>query len=206
MRDAGCRCIQIEEPTLHFMANTYGRDHEQVKFMIEAYNREVQGLDDVELWIHTCWGNPNMQRVIEDDSYRESFQIVSGSLPRRRVDAGDEGPQLPGDRTVRAVQGKSEEEDLHRRGQPPLAPGRAAGRGGRVHPPGAAAHRARAADRFERLRLRPTGLQSRDRLLQNLGIAQGANLVRHELGLPTTSVRAADPRLQTDIVPRTPDG
>jgi hypothetical protein len=24
LRDAGCRCIQIEEPTLHFMANTYG--------------------------------------------------------------------------------------------------------------------------------------------------------------------------------------
>ena len=24
LRDAGCRCIQIEEPTLHFWANTYG--------------------------------------------------------------------------------------------------------------------------------------------------------------------------------------
>ena len=36
-------------------------------------------------------------------------------------------------------------------------------------------------------------------------IAQGTNLVRHELGLPTTCVRAADPRLQTDIVPKTPD-
>ena len=34
--------------------------------MVEAYNREVQGLDDVEIWIHTCWGNPNMQRVIDD--------------------------------------------------------------------------------------------------------------------------------------------
>jgi 5-methyltetrahydropteroyltriglutamate--homocysteine methyltransferase len=36
-------------------------------------------------------------------------------------------------------------------------------------------------------------------------IAQGTNLVRKELGLPTTYVRAADPALQTDIVPRTPD-
>ena len=26
--------------------------------MVEAYNREVQGLDGVELWTHTCWGNP----------------------------------------------------------------------------------------------------------------------------------------------------
>jgi 5-methyltetrahydropteroyltriglutamate--homocysteine methyltransferase len=62
LRDAGCRLMQIEEPTLHFMANTFGKDHEQVKFMVDAFNREVEGLDDVEIWIHTCWGNPNMQR------------------------------------------------------------------------------------------------------------------------------------------------
>jgi 5-methyltetrahydropteroyltriglutamate--homocysteine methyltransferase len=33
-------------------------------------------------------------------------------------------------------------------------------------------------------------------------IAQGTNLVRRELGLPETRVPAADPRLQTDIVPK----
>ena len=31
-------------------------------------------------------------------------------------------------------------------------------------------------------------------------IAQGCNIVRRELGLPTTEVPAADPMLQTDIV------
>jgi 5-methyltetrahydropteroyltriglutamate--homocysteine methyltransferase len=31
-------------------------------------------------------------------------------------------------------------------------------------------------------------------------IAQGCNLVRRELGLPTTHVPAADPRLQIDLV------
>ena len=36
LRDAGCKCIQIEEPTLHFRANTYGNDHDEVKFMIEC--------------------------------------------------------------------------------------------------------------------------------------------------------------------------
>ena len=75
LRDAGCRCIQIEEPTLHFWSNTYGPDSDEVKFMVEAFQRETQGLDDVELWIHTCWGNPNMQRVIENDSYAESFEL-----------------------------------------------------------------------------------------------------------------------------------
>ena len=34
-------------------------------------------------------------------------------------------------------------------------------------------------------------------------IAQGTNLVRKDLGIETTYVKAADPRLQTDIVPRT---
>jgi 5-methyltetrahydropteroyltriglutamate--homocysteine methyltransferase len=33
-------------------------------------------------------------------------------------------------------------------------------------------------------------------------IAQGTNLVRRELGLPETRVPAADPLLQTDVVPR----
>ena len=75
LRDAGCRVMQIEEPTFHFMANSFGKDHSEVKFMIDAFNREVEGLDDVELWIHTCWGNPNMQRVMEDTSYANSIEI-----------------------------------------------------------------------------------------------------------------------------------
>jgi len=33
-------------------------------------------------------------------------------------------------------------------------------------------------------------------------IAQGCNIVRRELGLPVSDVRAADPALQTDIVPK----
>jgi 5-methyltetrahydropteroyltriglutamate--homocysteine methyltransferase len=32
-------------------------------------------------------------------------------------------------------------------------------------------------------------------------IAQGANIVRRELGLPTTYIPAADPALQVDVVP-----
>jgi hypothetical protein len=32
-------------------------------------------------------------------------------------------------------------------------------------------------------------------------IAQGANIVRRELGLPATYVPAADPKLQIDVVP-----
>ncbi len=127
LRDAGCKCIQIEEPTPALLGQHLRRaTTTNVKFMIEAYNREVQGLDDVEIWIHTCWGNPNMQRVIENDSYRASFELYLEACRGRRVDRRDEGPQPAGDRAVRAVQGRAEEEDLHRRREPPHAAGRTA--------------------------------------------------------------------------------
>ena len=48
--------------------------------MVEAYNREVQGLDDVEIWIHTCWGNPNMQKVYTGESYASSIDIYLNRL------------------------------------------------------------------------------------------------------------------------------
>ena len=41
---------------------------------------------------------------------------------------------------------------------------------------------------------------------KSVAIAQGTNLVRRELGLPESHVPAADPRLQTDLVPKTARG
>jgi hypothetical protein len=34
----------------------------------------------VEIWIHTCWGNPNMQRVMEDTSYKASFELYLNEM------------------------------------------------------------------------------------------------------------------------------
>ena len=72
---AGCRVIQVEEPTLHFMARYNPEQKELLDFLVDAFNREVDGLDDVEVWIHTCWGNPNMQKVFSDESYANSMEI-----------------------------------------------------------------------------------------------------------------------------------
>ena len=149
LRDAGCRCIQIEEPTLHFMANTFGARDEKVKFMVECYNREVQGLDDVEIWIHTCWGNPNMQRVMEDTSYRASFELYLNEM------RGDVWTIETKDRNFAdielfgALQGQAAEEDLHRRRESSIAAGRSAGGCRRRHSHRAEAHCAGAADRLE---------------------------------------------------------
>jgi 5-methyltetrahydropteroyltriglutamate--homocysteine methyltransferase len=205
LRDAGCRCIQIEEPTLHFWANTYGPDSDEVKFMVEAFNREVEGLDDVELWIHTCWGNPNMQRVIENDSYAASFDLYLNALK------GDVWTVEMTDRQFRDL-------ELF---------GTAKGRLPKKICVGVVSHRTLQVDRPEevadRIRLALQhidagqlivssdcgfGRQGCNRdiaFFKSTAIAQGANIVRQELGIEPTYVPAADPALQTDIVPKTPD-
>ena len=72
---AGAKVIQIEEPTIHFTACFHPEQTELLDFMVDAFNHEVEGLDDVELWIHTCWGNPNMQKVYTGESYANSIEI-----------------------------------------------------------------------------------------------------------------------------------
>jgi 5-methyltetrahydropteroyltriglutamate--homocysteine methyltransferase len=77
---SGCKVIQIEEPTLHFMACYYPEMTEFIDFLVDAFNREIEGLDDAEVWIHTCWGNPNMQKVFSDESYQNSMEIYLDRL------------------------------------------------------------------------------------------------------------------------------
>jgi len=203
LAEAGCKCIQIEEPTLHFWANTYGSDSDEVKFMVEAYNREVEGLDDVEIWIHTCWGNPNMQRVIDNDSYQASFELYLHAL------RGDVWTVEMTDRDFREI-------ELF---------GAMKGNLPKKICVGAVSHRTLQVDRPEQVAARIQraleyidpeqlivssdcgfGRQGCNRdiaFFKATAIAQGCNLVRAELGLETNDIRAADPMLQTDIVPKT---
>jgi 5-methyltetrahydropteroyltriglutamate--homocysteine methyltransferase len=203
LRDAGCRCIQIEEPTLHFMANTFGARDEKVKFMVECYNREVQGLDDVEIWIHTCWGNPNMQRVMEDTSYRASFELYLNEM------RGDVWTIETKDRNFTDI-------ELF---------GAYKGKLPKKICIGAVSHRSLQADRPEDVatairtalkHIAPEqlivssdcgfGRQGANREIafyKASAIAQGCNIVRQELGFPASYVPAADPALQIDIVPKT---
>jgi len=203
LRDAGCRCIQIEEPCLHFMANTYGAGDERVQFLVECYNREVEGLDDCEIWIHTCWGNPNMQRVIEDTSYEASFEMY---MERCRGDVWTIETKDRGFRDIELF-------------------GRYKGKLPKKVCVGVCSHRTLQAERAEDVAadirrvmefIPPESLivstdcgfgrQGCNReiaFFKSVAIAQGCNIVRAQLGLPTTEVRAADASLQTDIVPKT---
>ena len=203
LRDAGCRCIQIEEPTIHFWANTYGKDSDEVKFMVECFNREVQGLEDVEIWIHTCWGNPNMQKVIDNDSYAESFDLYMGSM------RGDVWTIETKDRDMRDVERFA---PFRNHSTKKVCIGAVSHRRLQVERPEEVAATIRSALQHiapEQLIVSSDcgfGRQGCNRdvaFFKSTSIAQGTNIVRRELGLPVTHVPAADPTLQTDIVPRT---
>jgi 5-methyltetrahydropteroyltriglutamate--homocysteine methyltransferase len=204
LRDAGCRCIQIEEPCLHFMANTFGKDHEDVRFYLDCYNREVQGLEDVEIWIHTCWGNPNMQRVIENDSYAASLEMYMQEA------RGDVWTIETKDRDFREVELLA---PYMQRAGKKVCIGVVSHRRLQVETPEEVAGTIRQALKYippERLIISTDcgfGRQGCNReiaFFKTTSIAQGTNLVRRELGLPESPVRAAAPRLQTDLVPDQP--
>lgn len=205
LRAAGCKSIQIEEPTLHFWANTYGQDHDNVKFMIECYNREVQGLDDVEIWIHTCWGNPNMQRVIENDSYRASFQLYLEAC------RGDVWTLEMKDRNMREIELFA---PLRGNLKKKICVGAVSHRRLQVESAEEVATSIRTALKHiapEQLIVSSDcgfGRQGCNReiaFFKTAAIAQGTNIVRRELGLPAPASRAENPALQTDIVPKTSD-
>ena len=202
LKDAGCQCIQIEEPTLHFWANTYGKDSDEVQFMLKAFNREVEGLDDIELWIHTCWGNPNMQRVIDNDSYEESFDLYMNECK------GDVWTVEMTDRGFREIEmfGKG-------KGNLPkkVCIGVVSHRHLQVDSPEQVAERIRHALKYiapEQLIISSDcgfGRQGCNRdiaFFKATAIAQGVNIIRGELGLPIRDIRAVVPELQTDIVPK----
>ncbi len=201
LRAAGCRCIQVEEPTLHFMANTFGKDDEQVRFMIDAFNREVQGLDDVEVWIHTCWGNPNMQRVMEDTSYANSIELYLEHC------LGDVWTVEMKDRNQKDLELLAPfKDDLKKK----ICLGAVSHRSLQADRPEDVAAEIRRALEYipvEQLIVSSDcgfGRQGCNREIafyKASAIAQGCNIVRQELGLPATYVPAADPMLQIDVVP-----
>ena len=57
---AGCRVIQVEEPQHHIAGANGTATDKDLEFFTEAVNREIAGVG-TEIWLHTCWGNPNQQ-------------------------------------------------------------------------------------------------------------------------------------------------
>lgn len=200
LRDAGCRVFQIEEPTLHFLADKHPDDKETINFMIDCLNREIEGLDDCEVWLHTCWGNPNMQRVMENNSYRNSIELY---LERAKGDVW----------TIETKDNEQQDvplfEPLKHDLKKKICIGAVSHRSLQADRPNDVAAEIRKALKHipaERLVVSSDcgfGRQGCNREIafyKATAIAQGCNIVRKELGLEQTYIPAANPQLQMDIV------
>jgi 5-methyltetrahydropteroyltriglutamate--homocysteine methyltransferase len=199
--DAGCRVIQIEEPLMHFVAASSG-DERYLDFLVECFNHEISGLDDVEVWIHTCWGNANMQRSVHKSSYAEAIEIF---LDRVRGDVW----------TVEMKAREYADLELFRpyrdRMTKKIALGVVSHRSLQVETPEEVADDIRYALNYlnpEQIVLTSDcgfGRGGPNRMVafyKATSIAQGTNIVRRELGAEPTRVSAADPGVLIYVVPR----
>jgi 5-methyltetrahydropteroyltriglutamate--homocysteine methyltransferase len=198
LQAAGCKVIQLEEPQVHMAAQS-GADPEFLDFLVDVWNAGLEGLDEVEIWIHTCWGNPNMQRVVREPSYASSGEIY---LERMRGDVW----------TIETKDSDFRDLDV-------LAPWK--GRLPKKVAIGVVSHRTLQVESAEEVAdgirraleyVDPENLvlssdcgfgrQGCNRAIAHhkaVAIAEGRNVVLRELGVEERYVPAADPSLQIDL-------
>ena len=200
---SGCSVIQVEEPTIHFIACYHPEATDTLEFLTEALNHELSGLENAEVWIHTCWGNPMMQRVFDKTSYANALEIYLDRvncdvLTLEMKDRGLAEIELLG-----AWKGKTRKK---------FAIGVVSHRTLNAETPAEVADDIRKALQYvdvENLLITSDcgfGRQGANRLVafyKSAAAAQGANIVRREHGLPETYVPCADPGLIQDVVPAT---
>lgn len=189
---AGCPVIQIEEPHHHYSCLSDPPPSEkEIDFYTRAVNREIEGLNS-EIWVHTCWGNPNQQSIFwERPSFERSLpyllQLDCDVLTLECASTG--GRDLP-------LLGRY-------RTDKKIAIGVINHTQTTVEPPEVVArliHKALEYVPPERLIITTDcgfgreGLSRRIAHYKCVALVEGTNMVRRELGLLEVPVRAADPR------------
>jgi 5-methyltetrahydropteroyltriglutamate--homocysteine methyltransferase len=191
---AGCPLIQIEEPRTHMLTTQPDTTDAELEFQTQAFNRQLAGVGQrAEIWVHTCWGNPNQQRVYwEPPSYERAIPHLL---------------QLDAD-VVTFECASTDGRDLPLIGK--VKSGKKIGIGVVNHcntvvePPEHVARLIRKALEHippERLVITTDcgfgreGLSRRIAYYKCVALVEGTNIVRRELGLPEARVRAADPKL-----------
>ena len=195
----GCKVIQIEEPAIHSTA-AYTQDPDTLNFLVDLFNRHVEGLDDVEIWIHTCWGNPGAQHCFDPDiSYENSIDIY---LNRLKGDVWTIESKDSGHKPLALFE--PYKGNLAKK----VAVGFISHRTLQVEAPDSIAADVRHALEYidpEHLVLSSDcgfGRQGVPRPVayyKAAALAQAANILRRELGFEETEVRAAEPFLQVDV-------
>jgi 5-methyltetrahydropteroyltriglutamate--homocysteine methyltransferase len=188
---AGCRVIQVEEPRHHISGADGTASDADLQFFTDAINREIKGVE-TEVWLHTCWGNPNQQPL---HWIRPSYERALPYLLQTNADvislecASTGGRDLP-------LLGKY-------RTDKKIAIGVVSHTTAAVEPPQVVADLIRRALEWvppERLILSTDcgfgreGLARRIAFYKCVAINLGANIVRRELKLPEVPIPAADPR------------
>ena len=199
---AGCKVIQLEDPMIHLAAAS-NPPAEYVDFLVDALNHEIEGLDDVEVWVHTCWGNPNMQRVADEatNTYASSLETY---LYRLNCDVLTVEMK---ERNFRDIELFGNFRDHAKK----ISVGVISHRDIQVESAEEVAADTRTALQHidaDRLVLGTDcgfGRGGFNRLVayhKAAAMAAGANIVRRELGAPTTSPRSLDPGRQIDTMPQ----
>jgi 5-methyltetrahydropteroyltriglutamate--homocysteine methyltransferase len=189
---AGCPVIQVEEPRHHGLTTRPDCSDAELEFQTEAFNRQLAGVD-AEIWVHTCWGNPNQQRVYwEVPSYERALPY----LLQLNADvitfecASNDGKDLP-------LFAKHQTDKK-------IGIGVVNHCNTVVEPAEHVAGLIRKALEYippERLVITTDcgfgreGLSRRIAYYKCVALVEGTNIVRRELGLPEAHIRAADPRL-----------
>jgi 5-methyltetrahydropteroyltriglutamate--homocysteine methyltransferase len=188
---AGCQVIQVEEPRHHISGADGSATDKDLQFFTDAVNREIRGVES-EVWLHTCWGNPNQQPLHwERPSYERSLpyllQTNADAITLECASTGGRDlPMLGRYRTDKKI-----------------CIGVVSHTTTAVEPPEVVANLIRKALEYvppERLILSTDcgfgreGLARRIAFYKAVAINLGANIVRRELKLPEVPVPAADPR------------
>jgi len=192
LADAGCPVIQVEEPPHHFAAQRPEVTDRDLELMTETFNRQLQGVE-AEIWVHTCWGNPNQQAMFWE---RPSYERALPHLFRLNADVitfecastgGKDLPLIGRYRTDRKI-GIGVVSHTTTVVEPPEVVARLIRRALEYIPPERLVITADCGFGRE-------GLSRRIAFYKCVAMVQGTNIVRRELGLPETPVRAADPDL-----------
>ena len=171
---AGCKVVQIEEPAIHSAA-AWGADEATLDFYVDLFNYTVEGLDEAEIWVHTCWGNPGAQHCFQPSiTYEASLEIY---LERINADVWTIESKHNGHQLLPhfdAVQGEAEQEDRRRDDQPSRAAGRAVRTRSRRTFGSRSSTSSGAPRALVGLWLRPPGSAASDRVLQGRGARPGS--------------------------------
>ena len=192
LADSGCPLIQVEEPPHHGQSTRDGITDADYRFMTEAFNRQTVGVN-AEIWVHTCWGNPNQQRV---HWVVPSYERALPHLLELNCDV------------ITFECASTEGRDLELFGRyktdKKIGIGVVNHCNTTVEPPEFVAGIIRKALKYippERLVITTDcgfgreGLSRRIAYYKCVALVEGTNIVRKELGLPEVRIRAADPGL-----------